>query len=131
MEMEAGGGESSNANKQRKHKGKHDKPKPWDDDPNIDRWKVEKFDPSWNEGGLLEVSSFSTLFPQYRGFLRQSFLYLCSCNLHSYYWRKCSLVCNRHLFDANFVFHCIDLLQLTNFVIFNLTTETSFSDKVS
>lgn len=49
-----------------KHKGKHDKPKPWDDDPNIDHWKIEKFDPSWNEGGLLEVSSFSTLFPQYR-----------------------------------------------------------------
>ncbi|KAK2431302.1 KRR1 small subunit processome component protein [Trifolium repens] len=49
-----------------KKKGRHDKPKPWDDDPNIDRWKVEKFDPSWNEGGMLEVSSFSTLFPQYR-----------------------------------------------------------------
>ncbi|KAJ1432160.1 Ribosomal RNA assembly KRR1 [Sesbania bispinosa] len=49
-----------------KRKGKHDKPKPWDDDPNIDHWKVEKFDPSWNEGGMLEVSSFSTLFPQYR-----------------------------------------------------------------
>lgn len=50
----------------KKHKGKHDKPKPWDDDPNIDRWRIEKFDPSWNEGGMLEVSSFSTLFPQYR-----------------------------------------------------------------
>ncbi|CAL0317574.1 unnamed protein product [Lupinus luteus] len=49
-----------------KRKGKHDKPKPWDDDPNIDHWKVDKFDPSWNEGGMLEVSSFSTLFPQYR-----------------------------------------------------------------
>lgn len=49
-----------------KKKGKHDKPKPWDEDPNIDRWKIEKFDPSWNEGGMLEVSSFSTLFPQYR-----------------------------------------------------------------
>lgn len=49
-----------------KRKGKHDKPKPWDDDPNIDHWKIEKFDPSWNEGGMLEVSSFSTLFPQYR-----------------------------------------------------------------
>uniref|UniRef100_A0ACD5VQ85 Uncharacterized protein n=1 Tax=Avena sativa TaxID=4498 RepID=A0ACD5VQ85_AVESA len=49
-----------------RRKGKHDKPKPWDDDPTIDRWTVEKFDPSWNEGGLLEVSSFSTLFPQYR-----------------------------------------------------------------
>lgn len=50
-----------------KGKGKHDKPKPWDEDPNIDHWKIEKFDPSWNEGGMLEVSSFSTLFPQYRG----------------------------------------------------------------
>ncbi|KAH7860211.1 hypothetical protein Vadar_010686 [Vaccinium darrowii] len=49
-----------------KHKGKHDKPKPWDDDPNIDHWKIDKFDPSWNESGMLEVSSFSTLFPQYR-----------------------------------------------------------------
>uniref|UniRef100_A0A5B7BCZ8 KRR1 small subunit processome component n=1 Tax=Davidia involucrata TaxID=16924 RepID=A0A5B7BCZ8_DAVIN len=48
-----------------KHKGKHDKPKPWDD-PSIDHWKIEKFDSSWNDGGMLEVSSFSTLFPQYR-----------------------------------------------------------------
>eukprot|EP00252_Welwitschia_mirabilis_P008736 TRINITY_DN2085_c0_g1_i1.p1 TRINITY_DN2085_c0_g1~~TRINITY_DN2085_c0_g1_i1.p1 ORF type:complete len:398 (-),score=105.98 TRINITY_DN2085_c0_g1_i1:403-1596(-) len=46
-------------------KGKHDKPKPWDSE-NIDHWKIEKFDPSWNEGGMLDVSSFSTLFPQYR-----------------------------------------------------------------
>ncbi|ONM38779.1 RNA-binding KH domain-containing protein [Zea mays] len=49
-----------------RRKGKHDKPKPWDEDPNIDRWKIDKFDPAWNEGGMLEVSSFSTLFPQYR-----------------------------------------------------------------
>ncbi|KAL0389827.1 UNVERIFIED_CONTAM: KRR1 small subunit processome component [Sesamum calycinum] len=48
-----------------RHKGKHDKDKPWDD-PSIDHWKIEKFDPSWNESGMLEVSSFSTLFPQYR-----------------------------------------------------------------
>lgn len=53
--------------KTKKHKGKHDKPKPWDEDPNIDRWKIEKFEPSWNDGGMLEVSSFSTLFPEYRG----------------------------------------------------------------
>ena len=53
--------------KPKKHKGKHDKPKPWDDDPNIDSWTIEKFDPSWNESGMLVVSSFSTLFPQYRG----------------------------------------------------------------
>ncbi|KAI3496558.1 hypothetical protein L1887_38923 [Cichorium endivia] len=54
-----------NNDKGKRHKGKHDKPKPWDDET-VDHWKVEKFDPSWNEGGLLEVSSFSTLFPQYR-----------------------------------------------------------------
>ncbi|XP_062219482.1 KRR1 small subunit processome component homolog [Phragmites australis] len=52
--------------KQWRRKGKHDKPKPWDEDPNIDHWKIEKFDPAWNETGMLEVSSFSTLFPQYR-----------------------------------------------------------------
>ncbi|WVZ69089.1 hypothetical protein U9M48_017933 [Paspalum notatum var. saurae] len=50
-----------------RRKGKHDKPKPWDEDPNIDHWKIDKFDPAWNDGGMLEVSSFSTLFPQYRG----------------------------------------------------------------
>ncbi|CAN6475973.1 unnamed protein product [Victoria cruziana] len=48
-----------------KHKGKHDKPKPWDD-PSIDHWKVEEFDPSWNEGGMLETSTFSVKFPSYR-----------------------------------------------------------------
>ena len=53
--------------KKPKHKGKHDKPKPWDEDPHIDRWNIEKFDPSWNQGGMLDVSSFSTLFPKYRG----------------------------------------------------------------
>lgn len=63
-----GGGEASAAvTMSKKHKGNHDKPKPWDEDPNIDHWKIEKFDPSWNESGMLEVSSFSTLFPQYRG----------------------------------------------------------------
>ncbi|XP_043697726.1 KRR1 small subunit processome component [Telopea speciosissima] len=58
-------GEGVEEKQKTKHKGKHDKPKPWDD-PNIDHWKIEKFDPSWNNGGMLEVSSFSTLFPQYR-----------------------------------------------------------------
>ncbi|GER33880.1 KRR1 small subunit processome component [Striga asiatica] len=59
------GGEAEEKPRTR-HKGKHDKDKPWDD-PSIDHWKIDKFDPSWNEGGMLEVSSFSTLFPQYRG----------------------------------------------------------------
>ncbi|CAA0815507.1 RNA-binding KH domain-containing protein [Striga hermonthica] len=58
------GGEAEEKPRTR-HKGKHDKDKPWDD-PSIDHWKIDKFDPSWNEGGMLEVSSFSTLFPQYR-----------------------------------------------------------------
>lgn len=68
MEQDRGesGGESAKRGG-KKHKGKHDKPKPWDEDPNIDHWKIERFDPSWNEGGMLEVSSFSTLFPKYRG----------------------------------------------------------------
>ncbi|KAK9093199.1 hypothetical protein Syun_028110 [Stephania yunnanensis] len=48
-----------------KYKGKHDKPKPWDDGT-IDHWNIEKFDPSCNEGGMLAVSTFSTLFPKYR-----------------------------------------------------------------
>ncbi|KAH7299192.1 hypothetical protein KP509_25G076800 [Ceratopteris richardii] len=52
-------------NAQGKRKGKHDKPKPWDT-PDIDHWKIEPFQPAWNEGGLLEESSFCTLFPQYR-----------------------------------------------------------------
>lgn len=59
------GGETEE-NTRTKHKGKHKKDKPWDNE-NIDHWKIEKFDPSWNESGMLEVSSFSTLFPQYRG----------------------------------------------------------------
>nr|VDD18635.1 unnamed protein product [Brassica oleracea] len=58
--------ENQNLDKKPRHKGKHDKPKPWDDDPNIDRWTIEKFDPAWNPTGMLEVSTFSTLFPQYR-----------------------------------------------------------------
>ncbi|XP_018456901.2 KRR1 small subunit processome component homolog [Raphanus sativus] len=58
--------ENQNQEQKVKYKGKHNKPKPWDDDPNIDRWTVEKFDPAWNPTGMLEVSTFSTLFPQYR-----------------------------------------------------------------
>ncbi|EYU27544.1 hypothetical protein ABFS82_13G148400 [Erythranthe guttata] len=65
-ERNNGGGEAEAEEKPRtRHKGKHDKEKPWDD-PSIDHWKIEKFDPSWNESGMLEVSTFSTLFPQYR-----------------------------------------------------------------
>jgi len=63
-----GNGEAAGAGgEERKRKrGKQDKPKPWDTD-DIDHWKVDKFDPAWNPSGMLEESSFATLFPQYRG----------------------------------------------------------------
>ncbi|KAG0622986.1 hypothetical protein M758_3G139500 [Ceratodon purpureus] len=74
MEMEEGGVDAMDVaaevdvevtEKKPKHKGKHDKPKPWDTD-DIEHWKLEKFDPTCNEGGMLEESSFATLFPAYR-----------------------------------------------------------------
>ncbi|KAI1828657.1 ribosomal RNA assembly protein KRR1 [Xylaria intraflava] len=41
-------------------------PKPWDTD-DIDKWKIEPFQPSDNVGGTLaEESSFIVLFPKYR-----------------------------------------------------------------
>ncbi|GAQ90410.1 hypothetical protein KFL_006360020 [Klebsormidium nitens] len=52
-------------NAQGKKKQKHDKPKPWDHD-GIDHWQVVKIAPEDNPSGLLEESSFATLFPQYR-----------------------------------------------------------------
>ncbi|KAG6505011.1 hypothetical protein ZIOFF_037359 [Zingiber officinale] len=45
----------------KKHKGKHDKPKPWDEDPNIDHWKIEKFDPSRNESGKFLLHPFPSV----------------------------------------------------------------------
>jgi hypothetical protein len=41
--------------------------KPWEMDKLDPAWEMEKFDPCWNEGGLLEVSSFSTPFPKDKG----------------------------------------------------------------
>jgi ribosomal RNA assembly protein len=40
--------------------------KPWDNDPTIDKWAVEEFKPEYNKQGVIEESSFSVLFPQYR-----------------------------------------------------------------
>lgn len=40
--------------------------KPWDNDPNLDKFEIPKFNQGDMSGGLLEQSSFAVLFPQYR-----------------------------------------------------------------
>jgi len=47
-------------------KNKYRKEKPWDNDPTLDKWKIDEFKPEDNPAGLLEESSFAVLFPQYR-----------------------------------------------------------------
>lgn len=49
----------------KKNNKKYRKDKPWDN-PEIDHWKVEEWNPSDLKGPLLEESSFATLFPKYR-----------------------------------------------------------------
>jgi ribosomal RNA assembly protein len=46
----------------------HRKDKPWDHE-GIDHWAIQPFTKDDNPGGLLEESSFATLFPKYRGVL--------------------------------------------------------------
>lgn len=48
-------------------KNKYRKDKPWDNDPTIDKWKVDEFKPEDNPaGGPVVESSFAVLFPEYR-----------------------------------------------------------------
>lgn len=42
---------------------KYRKPKPWDNDPTLDKWVVEEFKPEHNPNGMVDESSFSCLFP--------------------------------------------------------------------
>ena len=45
-------------------KDKYRKPKPWDNDPTLDKFKEEEFKPEDNpHGGVVEESSFAVLFP--------------------------------------------------------------------
>lgn len=56
--------ETSNTAERNKNK-KYRKDKPWDN-PEIDHWRVEDWNPEYLKGPLLEESSFATLFPKYR-----------------------------------------------------------------
>ena len=47
-------------------KDKYRKPKPWDNDPNLDKFAEHEFKPEYNPHGVVEESSFAVLFPQYR-----------------------------------------------------------------
>ena len=46
-----------------REKKKWDKPKPWDNDPTLDKWVIEEFKPEYNPNGMVDESSFSCLFP--------------------------------------------------------------------
>jgi ribosomal RNA assembly protein len=45
---------------------KYRRDKPWDNDPNVDKWKIDPFTPQDNPNGVAEESSFSSMFPKYR-----------------------------------------------------------------
>ncbi|KAK9049388.1 hypothetical protein SSX86_031644 [Deinandra increscens subsp. villosa] len=60
--MDASEIKDNNTEERKKHKGKHDKEKPWED-LGRDHWMIE---PPPDKECLLAVSTFSTLFPQYR-----------------------------------------------------------------
>lgn len=44
-------------------KDKYRKPKPWDNDPTLDKFVEPEFKPENNPHGVVEESSFAVLFP--------------------------------------------------------------------
>lgn len=51
----------------KKDHNKYRMPKPWDNDPTLDKFIEQEFKPEDNPtGGVVEESSFAVLFPQYR-----------------------------------------------------------------
>ena len=44
-------------------KDKYRKPKPWDNDPTLDKFDEPEFKPEFNPQGVVEESSFAVLFP--------------------------------------------------------------------
>merc|ERR1712014_457311 len=56
----------ANTNPPPRKKDKYRKDKPWDHE-GIDHWKIDEFKEEDNpHGGVIEESSFATLFPKYR-----------------------------------------------------------------
>ena len=48
---------------QMRKKDKYRKPKPWDNNPDLDKFQEEEFKPEYNQNGVVEESSFAVLFP--------------------------------------------------------------------
>lgn len=57
--------EKTETREEPRKKDKYRKDKPWDHD-GIDHWKINEFTQQDNPHGMLEESSFATLFPKYR-----------------------------------------------------------------
>ncbi|KAL4466048.1 hypothetical protein ABPG74_004285 [Tetrahymena malaccensis] len=62
----SGDNNNNNATEQVSKKNKYRKDKPWDNDPTLDKWKIDPFNKGDMPEPLAEESSFATLFPQYR-----------------------------------------------------------------
>lgn len=105
--------------KQPRKKDKYRKDKPWDHD-GIDHWKVDDFKPEDNPHGMLEESSFATLFPKYREtYLREVWPLLedklkelgIRCHLDAVEGSM-TVSTTRKTFDPYIIIKCRDLIKL-------------------